>query len=414
MGKIVMIVFLGLLGLVAAVYLFLFFSYNLYKPSVVKHETVPAALAYFHETYAECRSAFIVEADRAASRFSKVETSQISVPSETDTGLTIDICYIPAQSRADNLLILSSGTHGLEGFTGSAIQLMAMEELLSPERLDTTGILLIHALNPYGFKQRRRVTENNIDLNRNCAIDDSLFDTKNEGYGKVYGMLNPRGEASHNSIRSRHQHLISIRNILAHSMRALRQAVMEGQYEYPEGLYFGGKDIEPQIAALAPLLRRTMQPYGKILTIDLHTGYGENGRMHLFPNPVEDPGIRAEMEELFAGYTIDWGDSEKFYIIKGSFADYVGAQAPGKTCYPMGFEFGTLDSQKTLGSIRSLHIMVLENQGFQHGYRNEKAAAKIKKDFVEMFYPSGEVWRSKAISDVRIILELVFQRLGRE
>jgi hypothetical protein len=120
------------------------------------------------------------------------------------------------------------------------------------------------------------------------------------------------------------------------------------------------------------------------------------------------------MEELFSGYTIDWGDSEEFYVIKGSFADYAGALAPGKTYYPMGFEFGTLDSQKTFGSIRSLHNMSLENQGFHYGYKNEKARAKITGNFVEMFYPSDKAWRSKAMADSRTILELVFQRLGKE
>ena len=408
------IVLLSLLGLVVAAYLFLFFSYNGYKPSDVEHEIVTATLDYFHETYEDCRSAFIEKVDQVVSQYEEVEVYRVSVPSETDPDLTIDICYIPAQNTADNLLILSSGIHGVEGFAGSAVQLMVMDEILSPDHLDTTGILLIHAPNPYGFKYLRRVTENNIDLNRNCAIADSLFSTKNEGYGKVYNMLNPRGEANHRSLRNRHQHLIAVHKILVESMRVLRQAVLEGQYEYPEGLYFGGKGQEPQIAALTPILQQKMKPYTRILTIDLHTGYGENGKMHLFPNPVENLDIKADMEELFTGYTIDWGDSEDFYIIKGSFADYIGALAPGKIYYPMVFEFGTLDSQKTFGSIRSLHIMTLENQGFHHGYKNENTEAKIKENFLEMFYPSNKAWRSKTITDAKIILELVFERLGKE
>lgn len=414
MKKILVIVLLSLLGLTAAVYLYLFFSYNGYRPTKVDHKAAPEALGYFHETYAECRSAFLSKVDRVVSQYEAVEVSRVAVPSRADADLTVDICYIPAQTGTRSLLILSSGIHGIEGYAGSAIQLMAMEEILSPERLDITGILLIHALNPYGFRYRRRVTENNIDLNRNCAIEDTQFSAKNAGYGKMYEALNPQEAANHNSLKNRHWHLIMIRKIITESMRVLRQAVLEGQYEYPDGVFFGGREIEPQITALAPFLRRIMEPYTKILTIDLHTGYGENGRMHLFPNPVEDPVIKTEMEELFTGYTIDWGDTEDFYIIKGSFADYAGALAPGKTYYPMMFEFGTLDSQTTFGSIRSLHNMSLENQGFHHGYKNEKTAARISEDFEEMFYPSNPAWRSKAISDARTILKLVFQRLGRE
>jgi len=412
MKKILKIVFLSLLGLFAAAYLFLFFSYNGYKPADIEHEIVPAALDYFHITYDDCRSAFIGKINLLVSQYQGVEVYKFDVPSEIDPDLTVDICYIPAQESPNSLIILSSGTHGVEGFAGSAIQLMVTEEILSPGYLDSTGLLFIHGLNPYGMKYLRRVTENNIDLNRNCAADEAHYDTENEGYEKVYDMLNPQGKANHRSLRNRNLHLIVIQKILAVTMRALRQAILQGQYEYPEGLYYGGKELEPQIDAITPILREKMKPYTRILTIDLHTGYGENGTMHLFPNPVADPHIKAQMEELFAGYTIDWGDSADFYTIFGSFADYIGTLAPGKSYYPMVFEFGTLDSQKTFGSIRSLHNMILENQGFHNGYKKEKTETKIKENLLEMYYPSNDVWRSKVIIDAKKIFELVFERLG--
>lgn len=414
MKKILKIALFSLLGLLVAAYLLLLFSYNGYKPADVEHEVVPAALDYFHKTYEDCRSAFMEKANLLISQYEGVEVFKIHVPCETDPDLTIDFCYIPAQDTLDNLLILSSGIHGIEGFTGSAIQLMVMEEILSPDHLDTTGILLIHGLNPYGFKHLRRVTKNNVDMNRNCAIDESLFDTKNERYGKLYDILNPQGKANHRSLKNRHMHLVMVQKILAESMSVLRQAITQGQYEHPEGLFFGGKKLEPQIAAITPILQEKMTHYTRILTIDLHTGYGENGTMHLFSNPVKDADIKADMEVLFAGYTIDWGDSDDFYTVTGSFAGYIGAFAPGKTYYAMPFEFGTLDSQKTFGSLRSLHNFILENQGFHYGYKNDKTEAKIKENFLEMFYPSNKAWRSKVIMDTKEILELVFERLGAE
>lgn len=414
MKKVFKIVLFCLLGLIAAAYLFLLFSYNGYEPADVEHEVVPAALDYFHKTYEDCQSAFIEKANLLVSQYEGVEVFKIPVPSEIDPDLTIDFCCIPAQDTLDRLLILSSGIHGIEAFLGSAVQLMAMEEILSPDHLDTIGILLIHGMNPHGFKYLRRVTENNVDLNRNCAIDESLFDTNNERYGKLFDMLNPQGEANHRSLRNRHMHLVMIQKILAESMSEARQAILQGQYEHAKGLYFGGKKLEPQIAAITPILKEKMMPYIRILTIDLHTGYGENGTMHLFPNPMKDADIKADMEALFAGYTIDWGDSDNFYTYTGSFADYIGALAPGKTYYPMVFEFGTMDSQKTFGSLRSLHNMILENQGFHHGYKSEKTEAKIKENFLEMFYPSSIAWRSKVIMDTKEILELVLERLGTE
>ncbi len=41
--------------------------------------------------------------------------------------------------------------------------------------LQNTGALLIHALNPYGFAWTRRVTEDNVDLNRNFVDHDKGY-----------------------------------------------------------------------------------------------------------------------------------------------------------------------------------------------------------------------------------------------
>jgi hypothetical protein len=166
MKKAFKIVSICFLVLIVAAYLFLLFSYNGYKPAEVEHEILPAALDYFHKTYEECRGAFIEKTNLLVSQYEGVEVFKLPVYSELDPDLTINFCYIPAQVTMDNLLILSSGIHGIEGFTGSAVQLMVMEEILAPERLDSTGIFLIHGMNPFGFKYLRRFTENDVDLNR--------------------------------------------------------------------------------------------------------------------------------------------------------------------------------------------------------------------------------------------------------
>ena len=57
---------------------------------------------------------------------------------------------------------------GVEGFAGSAIQIQFLKERIGgPELPRSFGVLLIHALNPYGFAHLRRANECNVDLNRN-------------------------------------------------------------------------------------------------------------------------------------------------------------------------------------------------------------------------------------------------------
>ncbi|KAL9182926.1 hypothetical protein ACHAXT_004205 [Thalassiosira profunda] len=79
-------------------------------------------------------------------------------------------------------IIHSSGTHGVEGYLGSAVQLRFLHELfLENQNLhrspDNSGrvrkILLIHSVNPYGMRHHRRTNENNVDLNRNVLDDET-------------------------------------------------------------------------------------------------------------------------------------------------------------------------------------------------------------------------------------------------
>ena len=76
-------------------------------------------------------------------------------------------CLGPGQSRA--VLVLTSGTHGVEGFCGSGCQVSLLEDSRFLRQIERAGIalLMIHAVNPYGFSHLRRVNEDNVDLNRN-------------------------------------------------------------------------------------------------------------------------------------------------------------------------------------------------------------------------------------------------------
>ena len=87
-------------------------------------------------------------------------------------------------------VIHCSGTHGIEGYLGSAIQLRFLHELFlqNENQLRTNNVrapptkntpvkkvLLIHAINPYGMRHHRRTNENNVDLNRNVLNDEIMW-----------------------------------------------------------------------------------------------------------------------------------------------------------------------------------------------------------------------------------------------
>ncbi len=363
---------------VAGVIGFTTYQFNMYKPQAVTQKITPENLTYFQGSYVDCRKSFFLEVDKMKEIYQNVQISSLKVESKIDQDLFIDYCYIPAQKRFKRLLILTSGVHGVEGYVGSAVQQMFLKELVKENSLDELGLLVIHGINPYGFKYKRRVTENNVDLNRNSSVDNSLFESENKGYNDLNAFLNQNQKVNLISFGNFFFQLDAIQKIIRYSMGTLRQAVLQGQYQYEKGIYFGGKALEPSVKAVTPLIQQTAENYDMVFNIDLHTGYGANGTMHLFPNPLKDEKKKAKIENIFSGNRIDWGDSDDFYTVTGDFVTYVGDIIPEKYYLSMAFEFGTMDSQTTMGSIKSLHNVMIENQGAQNGYKSQKDEKKVK------------------------------------
>ncbi|MFN2395839.1 MAG: M14 family metallopeptidase [Bacteroidales bacterium] len=327
--------------------------------------------ALYPDSYESARDNFRSLSEELYASYKDVQYFPLLVASKTDSDLTIDVCYIPAQGDSLNLLILSSGVHGVEGYVGHAAQQLFLENYLSDEFLENTGVLLIHAVNPYGFKYTRRVTENNLDMNRNSPSTPDLYETKNEGYSQVYDLINPQKKVKVRSLENRFFFVKAINEIRKASLPVLRQAVLQGQYTYPEGLYFGGQSPEPQIDLLKPVISEISFPYEKIMMLDLYT-------------------------------------------VTGDFAGFVGSLNPEKEFYPMVFEYGTLNSQTTMGSLKSIHIMILENQGHQHGFASTMDSIRVKADILEMYYPESESWRNYSMQQTRDVFDVVFPRFTEQ
>ena len=197
---------------------------------------------------------------------------------------------------------------------------------------------------------------------------------------------------------------------LKESMSVLRQAIVQGQYEIPEGIFFGGTDFEPQIDSTQKIISEIFSPYESILAIDLHTGYGSRRVLNLFPNAIDDPELKAKTETIFTGHQIEWGNTEDFYEISGGFVStFLQKLNPAAEYLYMVFEWGTYDSQKTFGSIKSLQKMINENQGYHYGYKNARQEQKIKQHNLELYYPDSEAWRSEVLRSGREMFELALK-----
>lgn len=362
--------------------------------------------AYFKDTYEQCDKDFTQQFYRIKKTSPKSEIHEFQYSEGT-----IKSYFFPAKQKQQNLLVMISGTHGIEAFAGSAVQRWLLDQKINT---DKTAILLIHGFNLYGFKNSRRVNENNIDLNRNFILSRSTFQPHDEKYGQLNSFLNPDSPAALN-IFSRPGFLArSVINIARFSMESLRSSILKGQYSYPKGIFYGGDKTQNQSILITDLVKTFMKPYKKIFLIDLHTGYGERAKLHLLAGKSTDTNS-VNLLKIFAKDEIDFADKKNFYAVEGELLTYFANQIKLNTEAEISgitFEYGTMDSQKTLGSIESLRRVILENQNFHYSGPNE-TDKEIKSLYREMFYPSDEHWRTAVLQQTSEKIKKVFDYLNQ-
>ncbi|CAE7494628.1 unnamed protein product, partial [Symbiodinium sp. CCMP2456] len=248
---------------------------------------------YFARSYAEARNAFL-EAARAAG--GTLESLAHPLQGPEGEALATDLAWFGPRD-AERLLITLSATHGVEGYCGSGVQTGTLRSGRHKDLPDGVAMLAIHAINPHGFAWSRRVTEDNVDLNRNFA-DFAAPLPENPGYEALHEVICPP-TWDQETIERTFAELMAYAE--AHSLASLQQAVSGGQYRHTDGLFFGGQQPTWSHRTLARVLRAQGARARKIAVIDYHTGLGPFGHgERICPHPAGSPG-RARAEAWFGG-----------------------------------------------------------------------------------------------------------------
>ena len=349
------------------------------------------ASGHFSPDYVTARSRFRRAVESSGGRL-KVLNLNAKGPDGED--LTIDIGWFgnPAPRR---VLLHSSGLHGVEGFAGSAIQLQLLEKL--PAIPDDGAIVLVHVLNPYGMTWLRRFNENNVDLNRNFLAGDEDYAGAPESYAKLNTFLNPSTPPSADFF-----YLRAVGLILRHGMSTLKQAVAGGQFEYPNGLFFGGKRLEQGPQLYQDFIREHLDKAEKVVAIDVHTGLGPFGEDSL----LVSTGEQNRMRDIFGARVQPLDPDESVaYRIRGGFYPRVLPRAKADfVCQ----EFGTYHP------VRQLHALREENRWHQHG--EGRVDHPTKRKLRDAFCPQDPTWRKSVLRrGAELIVqavELAFQTEG--
>jgi hypothetical protein len=339
----------------------------------------------FAPDYAASRQHF---REAAAALGLELEAHTIGEYGPDGNDLTIDVAVTPGIA-AERTLVISSGLHGVEGFLGAAVQLGLLRAWHARgASLPRVRCVLLHALNPFGFAWRRRVNETNVDLNRNLLPDGKLYRGSPDGYARLNALLNPRRVPSPTEP-------VMLKFMLAvarYGMPALKQSIASGQYDYPQGLFYGGDKPSRTHQILAMHFDRWLGNSTRVMHLDFHTGLGAWATCKLLIDTPLSDTHRQQLTRWFGANAFECNHTPHVaYHTRGSFGQWCTARYRDRDYLYTAAEFGTYNPLRVLAGLRA------ENQAHHWGAPKSTGTEQAKKRLMELFCPQATDWRTSAV-----------------
>ena len=336
-------------------------------------------------TYPQARQRWLAAVSRHSARIDSRLHPNAHGP---DGGqLYMDVACI-GDPAAQHAFVITCGTHGIEGYAGSAVLTAWLESdaILLPS---DCKLVLIHAVNPWGFAHGQRVTEENVDLNRNF-INFATPLPSDRGYSDLHPalMLERWDEPS---FAHAFEAMDSFRQ--RHGEKAFSDAFNGGQYTHPDGLFFGGHREQWSNTNLREVLEQHVKPATRIDLLDIHTGIGPYGQPFFINFDPTESRQRIRLTQLWGEEAMRGTGSTHaaFATYQGVMLDAVTATLPGSFIAGVVVEFGTHPRPRMQ---RALLTQAWLSR--QLGNSNSDTIA-ARAELAEAYAPSDPQWRSSVL-----------------
>jgi hypothetical protein len=298
------------------------------------------------------------------------------------TALTIEAAFTEPQP-AGKVLVVSSGLHGVEGFFGSAVQLALLARWREQQREPAAQCLFLHALNPFGFAWLRRVNEHNVDLNRNFLLPGQAFSGSPPGYAALDPLLNPRSPpAPWEPFR-----LKALWAVARTGMPRVKVAIATGQYDFSQGLFFGGAGPEATQEVLRQHLPRWLAGANDVVHLDLHAGLGRRGACKLIVDHALSDDQRARLARWFGPASFEGAEAREVgYASRGSLGPWLVSQRLAGRYLQAFAEYGTHGAVAVVSGLRA------ENRAHHWGEPAAISTHAAKQRLKELFCPADPAW----------------------
>lgn len=297
--------------------------------------------------------------------------------------LTTDVAWLGPRN-AERVLVMISATHGVEGFCGSGAQVDWLRRGESDRLPAGLAVMMIHAINPHGFAWLRRVTHENVDLNRNW-IDFDATPPANAGYDALAEMIVPDDWSEDSQARA-----AKVLGAYAteHGFAALQQAVSGGQYRHPHGVFYGGDGPTWSRQTQTALFDQLLKQAGRVGILDYHTGLGPWGfGEQIVTDPPDSPGFARARAWFGGAVTSPSGGNSTSADIKGDGLAAAPTLLAHAQVTGMALEFGTLPVMAVLNALRA--DAWLHAQGDLASPRGREIKTAVR----DAFYGDADDWK---------------------
>lgn len=338
----------------------------------------------FSPDFATSRQRFI---EQARSCGAGVDTWDYPLRGPGGEPLGTDVAWI-GPLEADRVLVMVSGTHGVEGFCGAGAQIDWLRRGEAARLPPGTAAMLVHAINPWGFAWLRRVTHENVDLNRNF-IDFSQPLPERPRYDEIAAALCPEEWTE----ASRAQSMAALQAAIGHmGFPTFVEAVSAGQYGHPRGLFFGGMSPCAARATLESILTTRLRHAGRVALIDFHSGLGSPGHGELMMSAAPGSEALARARRWYGGLVTPVGATgSASAALAGDWLAAAPALLPHAEVTGIAIEFGTVSPLQVLEALRA------DNWLHAHGEATASPAHPVKKAMLAAFFPDDATWQGMVL-----------------
>lgn len=339
----------------------------------------------FLTNYVEARQSFLKAAHSVGALMDVFLHPQKGFQGED---MAIDVAWLGARD-ARKVLVTISATHGVEGLYGSGCQTAWLNEFKPASLPADTAVMVIHALNPYGFSWLRRVNEDNMDINRN-HVNFEAGPPANEGYEDIHAWLLPDEWTPASQLNLQQQ----IMGYLAQKgVRAGTRAVTGGQYRHADGIFYGGTQLCWSNRQLNQLAHKYLQHAQLIAVLDHHTGLGPSGHTELIcRHPVDSQALALARQWWGADVTSPASGESASEVIDGNVRMAFVHLCPQATVVSIAMEVGTQAQTQVMASLFA------DNWLYQKGDPHSAQGAAIRQQVRDAFFVDTPEWREKAMT----------------